>query len=244
MPERRKHQRTYAPATVTAFERGVHVGDYLVQDLSAGGARLVGGPGLPVGTRLALLVLMLGEFLVELEAVVLRKLRAADGLSGIAVSFEHANAASEAAIQEVVRDAIADCTAPSVLVVHRSSAALISLAAAVLRTGRRALLAFTPLEATRWLTQEAARVEATLVSAAFVTESDGAFFSFVRDEFPAVRRVVVYDVLPPSERERARMIHAAEAALSAPWTPSRVGTAIGLRGRSGGFTLSVPPTGT
>ena len=87
-PERRRHPRFEIAATAFACHAGNYLGQYLVAELSAGGALLL-GPRLEVGARLQLLLKWPDRILVSLYAEVVRQFDATADSAWQAVAFRH-----------------------------------------------------------------------------------------------------------------------------------------------------------
>lgn len=228
MHEKRRHPRAYAPATVSVFSAGRLIGVYLVQNLSAGGALLVGGSAIAAGAEVRLVVRILGRCVIEVGATVLRQMVAGDGLVNLAVMFRHGDAHLEEKVRTAVTGAFRREGDSSVLIIHRSTAALVSLADAVLESGRQALLAFTALEAMRWLCNQQVAVAAVVMDARFDVDGGRTFLRFLREEFPHIRRLVVHDATGAGEVQRHLDSRDAEGALMAPWTSSDINAALTL----------------
>ncbi len=97
--ERRQHARTPVSATAVVFARAKYVGSYLVEDLSAGGALLVGDGPLPDAAPIELLLQLAGAAPHRLSGHVLRRQTAPDGRHLFAVRFEHLSSELKAVLR-------------------------------------------------------------------------------------------------------------------------------------------------
>ncbi|HXU81141.1 MAG TPA: PilZ domain-containing protein, partial [Polyangia bacterium] len=71
-PEHRRHTRSEVVATAVVFSAGQMHGNFLVQDLSVGGACLMGHFSTPPGRRLTLMLQFPGKPAFSVWAVVVR----------------------------------------------------------------------------------------------------------------------------------------------------------------------------
>ena len=71
-PELRRHTRTEVVATAVVFSSGQMHGNFLVQDLSVGGACLMGHFNTPPGRRLTMMLQFPGKPGFSVAAVVVR----------------------------------------------------------------------------------------------------------------------------------------------------------------------------
>src|SRR5437763_11350444 len=100
--ERRRHERGRVAAIAIAWSRDRGALRYVVEDLSASGALLSGGPELALGERLALALHVAGVHLVDLRAEVVRH----TATRAMAVAFRDVRALDEDMIQQAVLGAL------------------------------------------------------------------------------------------------------------------------------------------
>ena len=96
--ERRSHERGKLAATAIVWTPDRGPVRYLVEDLSASGALLSGGPALEVGHKLQLSLHVAGVHLVDVRAEVVRH----TSTHGTAVAFRGVGALDEDMIQQAV----------------------------------------------------------------------------------------------------------------------------------------------
>ncbi|MBI5479920.1 MAG: PilZ domain-containing protein [Deltaproteobacteria bacterium] len=121
--ERRRHPRSEVVATAVVLATNKYAGHYLVENLSAGGALLVGDAELEPGERLKMLLQLPGRKPISLSAEVVRR-QVNDAQECLfAVAFRHLSAGIEDTIQQVVLatlERLHDASQPEVLVVDDS----------------------------------------------------------------------------------------------------------------------------
>jgi hypothetical protein len=237
--ERRQHPRVYVPVAATLFSDDARCGDYLVQNLSAGGALLTHGPPIPAGAMLRVLLVGPSAGGLSVNCVALRTGTTADGASTIAVRFTDVPAKIQDVLQNAVLRAIERSKDPAVLVAHPRPLFLASLAKALVARRRRVILAVTPLEIIRWLCDPETKVEVMVVDP---SERSLDILDFVREEFPEVRRVTLHEALPTAQLPAELTFRRVDAILEVPWSPSRLELALGWV-RRGHPTVSVPQEG-
>src|SRR4051812_45659801 len=93
--ENRRHRRSEVLATVMAFSSDKLFGTFLVQDLSAGGACLMGDVTLPIGTRVNIFLQFPRRPVLALTANVVRHDGQAGNQQQTAVSFVDLRAEQE-----------------------------------------------------------------------------------------------------------------------------------------------------
>src|SRR5882672_10908304 len=146
--ERRSHERgkVAAIAIVWSDEHGPL--RYLVEDLSAGGALLRGGPEIAVGRKLGLSLHVAGEHLLDLQGEVIRRVSP----RGLAIAFRAMSASAEDAIHQTVLSALeahrrGECPSRHVLVVDESETICKSLQRDLASLGHHVVYARTPEDA-------------------------------------------------------------------------------------------------
>src|SRR4051812_42073320 len=101
-PELRRHTRTEVVATAVVFSSGQLHGNFLVQDLSVGGACLMGHFTSPPGKRLNLMLQFPGKPPFSVAAVVVRHDQLGPTRARTAVRFVELDAEQEDTIQEAL----------------------------------------------------------------------------------------------------------------------------------------------
>jgi hypothetical protein len=203
------------------------VGDYLLRDLSAGGALFTHGPTIPAGTLLRVILVGHGVEGLSLRGVVRRSEGGTDDTSNVAVEFRTVAPSIEDLLQKLVLRALEQVDDPAVLAVHPKPLVLASLAGDIVELGRRIILATTPLETVRWLCDLETTVHAILVDQSHDPSFGRAILDLAKEEFPGVRRVALCE--GTSKEELGQLLTAADAneVLDIPWTPSGLEASLG-----------------
>jgi hypothetical protein len=162
-PDRRQYQRGRVAGTAAVFPLSGGPGEYLIEDLSAGGARLLGCVCLGVGTPMRVALRMSGSPVLWLNAVVVRATALANREAEVAVAFRGASLEVQAKIQRAVMRTRLRAALPSVLVVDPDVRVLARVVADLMTLGCESILAYRPAEAIRWLAQPEGDVAVALV---------------------------------------------------------------------------------
>src|SRR5262245_27224481 len=109
----RVHQRGLAPLGAMVLGEEDWRAEYLVRNLSAGGALLLHGPAIRVGTQIR--VLLHGVHRESFNATVLRCGKILKGVVAVAVKFDGLSADVEDRIQRLVLEELERPRQPSVL---------------------------------------------------------------------------------------------------------------------------------
>jgi hypothetical protein len=220
--DRRRFPRTYLPIAASLFSGTTKVGDYLVADLSAGGALFAHGRAVEIGARLRVMFVGDGVEGLSVTAMVKRcELFRGESWS-VAVEFGALPPSLVDALQDLVLDGMACARESAILLVHPKPLMLATLASDVLALGRRALLATTALEAMRWLWASEPSVEAVLIDQAWDAAFGREIFGLVREEFPAVHAIALGDATDRLELTRALEDANSVSFLEVPWSPSEL----------------------
>jgi CheY-like chemotaxis protein len=214
--ERRLFARARVVATATAWVRGLCKGSYIVENLSWGGAQLSGGPQIRVGDDVKL-VLELPRGPVEVKGHVLRSEAQARDFA-IAVRFDELSRKARDTIGVAVGEALEHATRessvrpePTVLVVDRSLLVREALVHDLRCFGWEAASFSTSLDALTFLERPESCIRVALVDHA--APGDGReLLSFLADERPAIRRVLLADAAHSATREPEH-----HAVLAKPW---------------------------
>jgi CheY-like chemotaxis protein len=219
--ERRLFVRARVVATATTWVRGLCKGSYIVENLSLGGAYLSGGPAVRAGEDVKV-VLELPRGPVELRGSVLRsEARARD--CALAVRFEappkRAREAIGAAVALGLEEAARDSSTrpePTVLVVDDSLLVRESLRRDIRCAGWEVACFSTSLDALDFLDRPQSRIRVALIDLRG-TRDGRDLLSFLADERPSIRRVLMSDQGRPGAEELAKLAVRADAILSKPW---------------------------
>ena len=212
--DRRKYPRTYvrARAVVTA---GEHSSGFMLENLSAGGARLVGDLALSAGEPIEL-TMELDDAAVRVAATVVRVNLGA--VEDVAVAFRNTPAETEDRIQQFVLAALERqraAHANAILVLGGSERIRIALERDLAELGREAVLAATPLDALWTLQCRTRRFDAVIVELASGRELE--VLDYLIEELPQIHRVGVADAV--AVRDAALASGRVHAALEKPWHP-------------------------
>ena len=217
MFERRRAYRVNVSEACARCSSPASVGHYSIKDVSTGGVLLEGGPILPVGTPMEVLLILPGQRPFVLRGEVLRHDEAEwQHESELAVGFSEVTADVEDAIEDTVLLELARHRPPEVLVATSPQAESEALARSLCLVGCPAAQVCTPLEAIACLEQPEGAI-----STVFFGDSVGGvrgldFATFLAGSHPTLRRVfVTHD----SEQQPNGLAH---AVLPAPWTESLV----------------------
>ncbi|HET6344087.1 MAG TPA: PilZ domain-containing protein [Myxococcota bacterium] len=229
--ERRKHPRFAALSPALVVGEGGVTGHCLVEDLSAGGARISGCPDLLVGEVVRLLLQLPGRGPFSLAGRVVRRLQESAPGRGVAfgISFARVPVNAGGTVEGTVQ-ALAESHNPDdtvVLVVDHSTHTCLNLVQDLGRVGRKAIAVTTPLDAIEWLLDGGSHIDTALVDIV-MGQSDGCdLLSFLADEYPGVRRVVISDPMRAFQLERARQLTSPHAVLSKPWNVDQLAQIFG-----------------
>ena len=197
--ERRGWPRGYVAALASVFVSERHAGDFVVRDLSAGGALLVNGPLLATKTDCTLLLRVPGLGPLRLNAQTVHTAAVGNDRYAVGIRFTRLAPAVAEGLRDLVEQELERALQPSVLVADHDLARLSDLAEDLADLGERPLLALTPLEVVHWLCDPETTVELALLSEELYEKSGSGVFDFVRAEFPQVRAVLLKDTLGREE---------------------------------------------
>jgi hypothetical protein len=226
---RRRHVRGDVRVTALLAAKGVHSPEpYLVHNLSAGGALLIGEPCPPIGEDAAIELQLPEQSPLRLHGVVLRVQERFGAGHSFAVSFRDVPADLEDRIHDTVLAALQKSRAAG------GSAVLVMVESAEDRRGLEQHLkalrrvpeaAQTPLDALRWLQGPRVRVDAAVVDERIGPTTAPAVLRFLAEDFPAVRRVLIVHETDHLTSDVARW--PSHAVLRKPWDQSHLARALG-----------------
>jgi len=223
---RRSHERVSVPTTAVLFQGEAAVGRYVVQNVSAGGALLTGRRTVGPQADVRLLLPLVGDEPMVLGARIKRRAQALNGLVAVAVAFEHESALSETAFREAVLHAGPRSDPekrPVALVVTDKTNARETLQKALTGLGRQPVVAATPLDAVRVLEDPRLHVDAAFVDVNAAEASGLEILSFIHDEHPRVRRILLQLDIRPSVVDLMRASEFVHASLREPWDEATLG---------------------
>ena len=212
--ERRQYPRTGRIASAAVVvSRGKYVGTYVVEDLSAGGALLVGRCPLQINDPVETLLQFGQTLMVPLSA---RVVRTQDGAFGI--EFTDVAAGPLRALDEVVRSSEERVVRPlKTLIIHPNASSRSSLQIDLASLGQLVVSFVDARDALCWLESAGPAVCAALVHADI--DHPEHVLAAVAAQSPEARRILMVEQLTGNE-SLARMITSdlAQALLRNPWT--------------------------
>lgn len=167
---------------------------YVVENISAAGALLTGGPAQEVGSWLRIFLEVESHPLIELHAEVLRN-QTLDGTIGIGVAFRHESDATEDAIQHALLKALEGRYAHGrkhVLIVSDAGYLLDGLEGAIKELSLIAITAKTPLEAIYALHDPHLAISSVLAGRSIGSSDGVSILEYVADIEPGIRRILLY----------------------------------------------------
>jgi CheY-like chemotaxis protein len=233
---RRRYSRRELIATALVFSPQRMHGSFLVQDLSAGGACLIGHLEVPLGARLTLLLQFPGKAPFPVAATVVRH----DGppaRARTAVTFSDLTAEHEDAIQETIKDALEReraRLAATVLVLAPEGDNRDALEDDLRALGVEPVGVSTPLEALAWLERPGARIATALVDVSPGASTGLDVLEFLGEHHPDIHRVVMADEVRPFRLDLALRSGRAHRVLRKPWDRRRLAEAVGATRASSG----------
>lgn len=218
--DRRRRRRAYLPIAASLFTEDAKAGEYLVRDISAGGALFTNGPSIPRDTLLRAVLVGRGVEGLSLRGVVKRCESGPNGASSVAVEFQALPSKLEDVLQNLVLRALDHEHEPTVLVVHPKPLVLAALAADIAALGMRVVLAMTSLTTIRWLCDLETIIQTVLVDQSHDPDFGRQILSLAREEFPGIRRVALCEGTTKDEIVRTLANAEVDEVLDVPWTPS------------------------
>jgi CheY-like chemotaxis protein len=219
-PENRRHSRSEVVATAVVFTPGQMHGTFLVQDLSAGGACLMGHLDAMPGMKLNLLLHFHGKPPFSVSAVVVRHDALGPTRERTAVNFIHLTAEQEDTIQEAIVAALEReraRMAATVLVISADDASRGALEHDLRTLGHEAVGVSTPLEALAWLERPGGRIATIVVDVSPGAAQGLDVLDFVGENHPRIQRVVMADEMRPFRLDLALRSGRAHRVLHKPW---------------------------
>jgi ActR/RegA family two-component response regulator len=237
--ERRRHPRIGIAGHALACQGKTYVGQYLVEQLSAGGALLADGPDLPVGAALRVLLRWPRQLSVSLNCHVVRRQTDERGGVRLAVAFRSLPAFVEDQIHSAVLSAMEhkrDHASPSqpperpcVLVVDDSAPIRSALARAARAFGLEAISAGTHREAIFQLNQDSRGLIRVAIVDLHLDREDGlALLGYVAEHHPGLRRILISGEARPAQLQLARHSKQVDATLTKPWNTKTLCDALAL----------------
>jgi len=193
-PERRLHPRVQIGGVALMRLRGEKLGEYIVENLSAGGA-LVAGEGSSdwLAAPAHLTLTFPGVRPIQVTGRIARVQTSVEGHTSIALKFEHVPAYVQDRIQAIVLRELTRWQDPSVLILHDRVNVLSRLAEKLWALDQKVIFARTPLAAMHWLCNLDTNIRALLAASRIGKYSGLETLAVVAENFRKVRRVLVVD---------------------------------------------------
>lgn len=239
MHDRRRNVRARVPLIVTAFADEKRIGDYLVRNLSAGGALLFNGPLLPVNTKLRLLLQGALPRPFSLTGAVIRSCAPAS-TDSLVVSFGALSPADEDLLQDLVLRSLESEDDPAVLVLLRRPRLLALLSYELTELGHRAVLTMTEPDTTNYLVDVASSLAAIVVDVSADPFTAFQALELVEKRFPKALRIALCDEAHGRGMARALARARADAVLDLPWSREQLRSLLPPRA-SGALPKALPP---
>lgn len=228
--DRRRHARSELMATAVVFSARKLHGTYLVQDLSAGGACLLGQLDVTPGSKLSLLLQFPGKTSFSVEAIVIRHDALGPMRERTAVNFTQIPADQEDTIHEAILAALERERArlgATILVIAPHDQSRRALERDLRALGHEAVTVATPLEAIAWLERPGNRIGIVLVDVSSGAPLGLDVLDFLGEHHPRIERVVMGDELRPFRLDLALRSGRAHRVLHKPWDQERLAEAVG-----------------
>lgn len=195
------------------------MGAYLLRNISAGGACLIGHSNLAVGQTVQLL-LRVGEHLQNLEAEVVRQDRLPSEEQSFAVAFRNLGAEVTESLHNLASLANDDGSADkdsTVLVLGSASPVLAAFDFDARSLGYQVAIAATPLDAVSLLSFDAQRIAAVVLVCGDAGSDPLGFLSFLRETYPQIHRVALSGSVRSPRCEGAVASGVVQSVLAEPW---------------------------
>lgn len=192
--ERRLHPRVQIGGVALMRVRDERLREYIIENLSAGGA-LIAGEGSEdwLNAQAHLTLSFPGIRPIQVTGRVARVQTSAEGHTSIALKFEYVPAYVQDRIQSIVLRELGRWQDPSVLILHDDVSVLTRLAERIWALDQKVIFARTPLQAMHWLCNLDTNVRAILVAYRLGLGSGLDALAVVAENFRKVRRILVLD---------------------------------------------------
>jgi hypothetical protein len=228
MDERRRFPRFRTAGTAIVLVGGRYVGAYLLRNLSAGGAYLVGDNNLAVG-QVVQLLLHVGDELRSVEAEVVRQDRLPSDERSFAVAFRNLGADLEDSMQNLASSAGKNAKAKktsAVLLLGSPSPLRAALEHDVRSLGYQVATAATPLDAISLVSSDHHHMAAVVAVCDHAGPDLLSFLQFLKETHPRVRRVALTCAVRSVPGEPTNPSAVIEAVLCKPWSSNSLAEAL------------------
>ena len=218
--DRRRFPRARVAGNAIAFAGGRYVGAYIVRNLSAGGAHLVGDNNLAIGQVVQVLIRLGSRFSHSLDAEVVRREQLPSKEHSFAVAFKNLAPDVEDSLQNLALFTLEDDVvekAAAVLVLNAPSSVLLALDKDLRSLGHEVVVVATPLDALSLLSSSTHRIVAVITGCDLAHADPLGFLSFLKHAHPTIHRVALPGDSRPKQFDRAIATGVVEAVLNSPW---------------------------
>jgi CheY-like chemotaxis protein len=225
--DQRASLRAGVMGSAIVLAAGRYVGTYLLENLSASGALLVGDTTLWLGNRVRLLLQLHQEprsFVVEAR-IVRHSKRGAQAVFG--VQFVDAPAPLLAALQSAVRHRLDTRRRGVVLIVDAEGDDAARLERDIHEIGGETTVAPSPLDAIAWLQAPDAPVGTVIANGSLVGVDGLGLLEFIALDYPAVRRILACSADFARVHRGAATSGRVDTYLEKPWTHDSLLRALG-----------------
>jgi hypothetical protein len=229
---RRRHSRREVTATALVFTPERMHGSFLLQDLSVGGACLVGHLDAEPGTELTLIVQCPGKTPFSVTATVVRHDNRGLTRGRAALTFSRLDAEQEDIIQDTIATAMEReraRLAATVLVLAPEGEGREALETDLRAIGLESVGVSTPLEALAWLERPGTRITTAVIDVSPGAATGLDMLEFLGDYHPHIKRVVMADEVRPLRLDSALRSGRAHGVLRKPWDRRGLAEAVGIK---------------
>jgi CheY-like chemotaxis protein len=217
--ERRSHERGKLSAIAIVWKEDDGPVRYLVEDLSASGALLSGGPELALGDRIGMSLHIAGIHLVDVRAEAIRH----TPTHATAVAFRDVRPLEEDMIQQAVLGALeafrrGECPSRHVLVVDDSDTICKALQRDLGDLGHHVVYASTPEQAATKIRDPYVRFDIAIVDLSVGTLEGLDLLREIAGLHPGVHRVLMSGRVTRDQLKLAQIMGKADVILPKPWS--------------------------
>jgi CheY-like chemotaxis protein/Tfp pilus assembly protein PilZ len=230
--DRRTYPRIEVVASAAVLTANGYAGSFLVDDLSASGALLIGDPRLEIGEEVKLLLHLPAKKPISLAGEVIRCEPHATQEHLFAIAFRRVAPAVEDALQQYVQVALGRLESPAkqaVLVFDDSPEICHALERDLRRLGRRALPAVSQDEAMGFLSEQASTIDTAFVDLRLGNVDGLEFLTYLSERYPTVHRILMSGCIRTCQLELAVSSGRAHAVLEKPWSRESLGRILGAK---------------
>ena len=200
---------------------------FALDNVSVGGALMMGAPHPAVGSAVSLELRVPGMCSKSLHGQVVRECHRPDDIEGFAVRFDEVPSDIEDWVHDLSVRVLQNEARPAVLIVARSRSTRETLGASLEKIGWHVTLASTPLEALLALEREIADLRWVVILDQLTQTSGVELLQHVARDYPEVRRLLV--CRPDTYRYARQAVRdgLADAALLQPIQRQRLDSIVG-----------------